>query len=105
MYFDYCEAGSNIDMKLEPEEYPELPAIWYNLHKAMTPKQLETFPLYTQFEIDLIHVAGNPVPLQPKQSNNLNKFKTYFLSPRKIMTTLISWGRDYTFCDRFNGEH
>jgi len=71
----------------------------------MTTKELEIFPLYVAYEIDLIHVAKAPVPLQPKQSNNLNKFKTYFLSPRKVFTMLTSWGRGYTFCDRFNGEH
>ena len=105
LYFKYCEAGSNINLKPSPETYPLLPDIWYDWTRPMTAKELQEFPLQANYEIDLEHVAKDPVPMQPKKTSNLNKFQTFFISPRKVRNYLVSWGRNYTCCDRFNGEH
>ena len=71
----------------------------------MTANELRTMPLIDAMETDLDHVAVNPVPLQPASTKNLNKYRTFLISPRKVITTMTSWGRDYMFSDKFNGEH
>lgn len=71
----------------------------------MTAEELRNMPLKDTHEIDLDHVAVDPVPLQPASTKNLNKYRTFLISPRKVITTMISWGREYQMCERFNGEH
>ena len=105
LYFPWCEAASNINIVPSPEKYTRLPDIWYDWTHAMTPRELKEFPLISQYELDLEHVATNPVPMQPGKTASVNKFKTYIISPRKVVTMLINWGRDYPLSDRFNGEH
>ena len=105
LYFKWCEAASNINIVQNPTKYPRLPDLWYDWARAMTPRELKEFPLIAQHELDLEHVATNPVAMQPGKTAGVNKFKTYVISPRKVVTMLVNWGRDYPLCKRFNGEH
>ena len=103
-FMKFLEAGSNIRMKPTPEECQELHPDWNNWNAKMTYQKLKNVPLTREFEIDLEHIAVDPVTFQPPTVHNTHKYKTYFISQRQAMTTVTSTGKDYTFCDRFNNE-
>jgi len=73
-FLKFLEAGSNINLRCDPLVQNALPENWTDWNKAMTADELKNMPLRDAHEIDLDHVAVDPVPLQPASTKNLNKY-------------------------------
>jgi hypothetical protein len=100
----FHDRGQNFEIKYTPMYGPKIPDQWRNWRKQTTAKDFEQFPSSVEFDADIIHKAFDPIPLQPAQTENKCSYKTWFISPAKTVSIMVSVGRNYTFCDRFNPE-
>ena len=85
----------------KPEVSPQFPKTWQRWHDEFDVEKLRKMPMKTEFMLDLVNFAKDPVPMQPKSTKNEQTFSTYLISPNKVIVTSKVQGRDFMFADRF----
>lgn len=98
------EKYSNTVNCWEPEVCPPFPQTWNRWHEEIDIEKLRKMPLKTFFQADVTFVPKNPGAFEPKITKNILKYSTYLISPNKVVITVFSEGREYTFCDRFTPQ-
>ena len=70
----------------------------------MSIEKLRKMPMKHFFQLDATYIPENPGMMEPKLMKNILKYSTYLVSPNKVVITMRSEGREYTFCDRIAAE-
>ena len=70
----------------------------------MSIEKLRKMPLKTFFQADVTFVPKNPGAFEPKLTKSICRYSTYLVSHNKVVITMQSEGREFTFCDRFSPQ-
>jgi len=81
IWFAFHDRGKNINQKYNPLVAPKLPEAWNDWHKELTAEEFKNIPVKSYFNVDLEHVATDPVPFQPAKTSNVIHYTSYLVSP------------------------